>query len=147
MRKRKQPPAKLPPRFKKRWVKALLEGKIGNRKINQTDGSLLKIPLGFWDKANLGKFKEIKEVGCCCLGVAGLLCNIPLPSLRSQGMPDNLTKKHNNKLPPALRAYLPDDLEPAEEELENSEVSRALAEMNDDNIPFEVIAGFIHENL
>lgn len=104
---------KLPKKFKKEWVKALVSGKFPQGRYN------------LYNKAN-NTF--------CCLGVACDLAGVSRDIYEKNCYPNTTSNPAYLVLPEILRSY-------------DQGVMIDLSELNDDGVPFEVIAGFINENL
>lgn len=108
---------KLPIAFKKQWVAALING---NYEQNLT-----------------GDLYRSSNNTYCCLGVAGIVCGI-----------NNTDMNHRAYLNSTLMAYTNNDkiLDKVPELLKgDSGIPHELAKLNDDEVPFEVIAGVINE--
>lgn len=112
---------KLPNKIKKRWISALTSGEY-EQGVNTLYNS----------------YKN----SYCCIGVLGVVCGVPKESISSQPVfNEDYTPKLLDKIPEQLiggTIRYSDDY---------NELVGGLTELNDAGVPFEVIAGFINENL
>lgn len=109
---------KLPKAFKKKWVDALLSGEY-----KQGEGDLLHV----------GKY--------CCLGVACVVAGVRKHDMLNKGLIYTY-EEYSEKVPAILRVEATEAMY-----IYRSTVPGALADLNDSEVPFEVIAGVINEYL
>lgn len=121
--------AKLPKRFKERWVRALRSGKY-----LQADSALYD------------KYANNNKGGNCCIGVAGNLCGIDNKMLGTKG----LFSKWNNNVELAKKHKLPNLLIGAASSAEDdyNQVVDKLSTMNDSGKwSFNRIASYVEKYL